>query len=84
MENYTLLKRVKDEVHGFFEEAARASEPVYLALLSLYVAIYYMLKIAWAPGAGKIAEMVRFGILGIVMWGAAADLFFIIAAWKNL
>ena len=84
MENYTLLKRLKDEVHGFFEEAARASEPVYLVLLSLYVAIYYMLKIAWAPGVSRVAEMVRYGILGIVMWGAAAYLFFIIAAWKDL
>ena len=84
MEKNRLFQRIEKEIGSFFEEAGRASEPAYLVLLTLYVAVYYILKIAWDPGVDKAIEMVRYGILGIVIWGSAAYLFFIIAAWKDL
>ena len=84
MEKSRLFQWIEEEIRSFFEEAGRASELVYLVLLTLYVTVYYILKIAWSPGVDKAIEMVRYGILGIVMWGSAAYLFFIIAAWKDL
>ena len=84
MEKNRVFQRIEEEVRSFFEEAGKASEPIYLGLLTLYVAVFYILKIAWAPGIDKAIEMLKYGILGIVVWGAAAYLFFVIAAWKDL
>ena len=84
MEKRKLFQRIEEGTRSFFEEAGRASETVYLLLLTLYVAVYYILKTAWDPGIDKAVDMVRYGILGIVIWGSAAYLFFIIAAWKDL
>lgn len=84
MENNALLKKTKIEVRSFFEEAGRASEPVYLGLLSLYIAIFFILKTAWRDDLEEAVNMIKYGALGIVMWGSAIYLFFIIAAWKDL
>ena len=48
MEKSRLLQRVGKEIRSFFEEAGRASEPVYLVLLTLYVAVYYILRGTWS------------------------------------
>ena len=84
MENQRLLGRIETEGRAFLEEAGKASESAYLVLLTLYVSVYYILKIAWVPDIEKVVEMVRYGILGIVVWGSAAYLFFVIAGWKEL
>ena len=84
MERNKLLSRIKVEAETFFEEIGKASEPLYLLLLTVYAAIFFMLKFAWDQKVEKAVEIVRYGMLGVVIWGAAAYLFFIIAAWKNL
>ena len=78
------MEKLKKEVSSFFEEVAKANESVFLILISLYVAIYFFLKIAWSGSIEHVTDMLRFGLLSIVMWGSTAYLFFIIAAWKNL
>jgi len=84
MEKNRVFQRIGEEVRSFFDEVGKASEPIYLGLLTLYVAVFYILKIAWGPGMEKAIEMLKYGILGIVVWGSAAYLFFVIAAWKDL
>lgn len=78
------MEKIKKEVSSFFEEVSKANESVFLILISLYVTIYFFLKIAWSGSIEHTTDMLRFGLLSIVMWGSTAYLFFIIAAWKNL
>ena len=59
MEKNRVFQRIEEEVRLFFEEAGKASEPIYLGLLTLYVAVFYILKIAWAPGIDKAIEMLK-------------------------
>ena len=84
MKNSTIWSRVKGECNSFFQHVADGNEKAYLVLLSLYVFIFAMLKIAWTEEADSVAYSIRYALLSIVMWGSAVYLFFIIAAWKNL
>ena len=84
MEKNNLLVRIRKEGHSFFEEAGKANENVYLILLTLYAAIFLMMKVAWTEQAEKITTPLRYGFLSIVIWCSALYLFFIITAWKDL
>lgn len=84
MINSSFLKKIRGEGISFFSEVAKANEDIYLILLIMYVAIYFMLKIAWKQNVDHGIEMFRYGLLSIVMWGATLYLFFIIATWKDL
>ena len=59
-------------------------ERAYLILLSLYLVLYFLLKFGWASGTARIEEYIRYTLIGIVMWGSALYLFFVIASWKSL
>ena len=81
----TFVTRMKSELTSFLQAVFQSSEPIYLILLTLYVAIFFVLKIAWVEGpVADAVEKVRYLMLSVVMWGSALYLFFIIAAWKNL
>ena len=84
MEKNTVWSRIKGEGRSFFRQIAAGNEGIYLVLLSLYVVIFAMLKIAWVKNAETVTDAIRFALLSVVMWGAALYLFFTIAAWKNL
>lgn len=84
MGNNSILAGVKKEVQTFFDAVGKSNEKVYLILLSLYVSIYLILKIFWDAGVEKQVGYIKYGILGVVMWGSAACLFFVIAEWKKL
>ena len=68
----------------FFEAIGDANENAYLALFALYVSIFFWIKIAWVSQAEKIVDTVKSGMLGIVMWGAAVYLFFVLVSWMNI
>lgn len=78
------FNRIKNESLSFLEEIGKANELLYLLLLTLYVSIYFILKIAWVSQAEQIIKSLQLAILSIVMWGSGIYLFFIIAAWKKL
>jgi len=84
MENNTLLVKIKNEGKSFFTEVANANHLVYYILLTLYVALYLILNIAWNGKYERIERVMQYGCLGIVMWGSTVYLFFVIAGWKNL
>ena len=84
MDTNTLKNRIRTEVRSFFEEVGKADERAYLGLLTLYVGLFVYLKIAWNTNIEKTMDAIRYGILGFVMWGSAAYLFFIIASWRDL
>lgn len=79
-----MLSKIKTEGSSFFQAVSASNETVYLILLTLYVAIYFELKIAFTGEVANFIEKARYAVLGIVMWGSAVYLFFIIAAWKDL
>ena len=74
----TVLKKIREEGRSFFKAVSCANETVYLILLSLYVAIYFLLKFGWAVHMYRIDEYIRYSLLGIVMWGSAIYLFYVI------
>ena len=78
------MSKIKSEISSFLGAVSASNETIYLILLSLYVTIYFELKIAFTGEVANFVEKARYAVLGIVMWGAALYLFFIIAAWKNL
>lgn len=84
MKTNKLFMRIKEEGRSFFIEVSKSNEIIYLILFTLYVAIYIMMKVAWVPDIDPTMDNIRYGVLSIVMWGAALYLFFIIAGWKNL
>lgn len=84
MKYANILKKLQSEAGLFFLEVAKANEKSYLILLSFYVALYFVLKIAWKQNVNHGMELFRYGLLSIVMWGSTVYLFFIIATWKNL
>ena len=84
MDRESLLMRLKNSSKPFFDKVGEANELIYLVLLTLYVTIYFMLKVAWKAQVFKMAQNLRFALLGMVMWGAGLYLFFIIVAWKDL
>lgn len=79
-----ITKRLKQEISSFLTEVSRSNENIFYLLLTLYVVIYIELKIAFDGKAAAFVEKARYAVLGIVMWGTALYLFFIIAAWKKL
>ena len=84
MENTSFLSRVKAEGRAFLNAAAETNELAYLVLLTLHVAIYFIIKTGWAVSAERVEETVKFTLLGVVMWGSALYLFFVFIKWKNL
>ena len=84
MGDNTLFKSVKKEGRSFLEAVSKSNETAYLILLTLYVAIFFLLKFGWAPGTERVSSNIRYALLGIVMWGSALYLFFVIAAWKSM
>lgn len=84
MSENTVLKKIREEGRSFFKTVSSASELFYLILLSLYVTIYFLLKFGWAVHMYKIDEYIRYFLLGIVMWGSAIYLFYVIASWRSM
>ena len=80
----SFMVKIKSEFASFLEAISKASEPVYLVLLTLYVSIYFILNIAWAENISEFVYNARYVALSIVMWGTTLYLFFVIAAWKSL
>lgn len=84
MDLKSVIAKVKDEGKAFLDEAGKASERVYLVLLTLYVGLYYILRIAWEAKAEEEIYMLKYAVLGIVIWGAALYLFMVIASCRKL
>lgn len=84
MEKTSFFTGIKQEVKSFFGAVSKANETAYLVLLTLYVIIYLILKVFWNSNADGVVATIKYTLLGIVMWGAAVYLFFVIAEWKNL
>ncbi len=84
MEKTSFFTGIKQEVKSFFGAVSKANETVYLVLLTLYVIIYLILKVFWNSNADGIVATIKYTLLGVVMWGAAVYLFFVIAEWKSL
>ena len=84
MANNTILKKLRREGETFLSAAASADERAYLILLSLYVALYFLLKFGWARGTARMEGYIRYTLIGLVVWGSAVYLFFVIAKWKDL
>ena len=80
----TVLGKIRDEGKSFLKAVSCASETAYLILLSLYVTIYFLLKFGWAVHMYRIDEYIRYSLLGIVMWGSAIYLFYVIASWRSM
>lgn len=68
----------------FIQAIGEANEIAYLVLLSIYVAIFFVLKIAWVSQAEMIVTSIQSVMLGVVMWGAAIYLFLVMASWMNI
>ena len=83
MANNTILKKLRREGETFLSAAASADERAYLILLSLYVALYFLLKFGWARGTARMEGYIRYTLIGLVVWGSAVYLFFGIAKWKE-
>ena len=79
-----LFLRLRNEGRSFFEAAGKANELFYIVLLSLYVGLFYLLKIQWEAKAVDVFNTIRYTALGIIMWGSALYLLYVIAEWKNL
>ena len=84
MFNNSFLKRLCKEGRGFLDAVSRADERAYLALLCVYIALFFLLKFGWAKGTARIEESIRYTLIGIVIWGSASYLFFVIADWQKL
>lgn len=84
MENLAIVKKIKNEGVLFFEATAQVNEIIYFVLLTLYVGLYLIIKIAFRAKIGIAVEIIRYGTLSLIMWGSALYLFFVIAAWRNL
>ena len=75
------LKRIGT---SFFDEVKNANEIFYLILISLYVAVYFLLKFAFSVDYEGASDSIRYAMLGIVMWGSAIYLLIVIAGWLKL
>lgn len=75
---------IKGKVSSFFKTVGSASESLYLLLLTLYVIFFFYLKIAFTEEVFHITDLIRYTLLGIVTWGMAAYLLYIIAEWLKL
>ena len=86
MDNNSFLGKVKQEAASFLRAIPETSDTFYYVLLSFYLALFYVLKIAWngAMDNGWIVTYLRYGLLIGVLWGSAVFLFSLIASWKKL
>ncbi|MBQ7534846.1 MAG: hypothetical protein IJT43_04420 [Stomatobaculum sp.] len=84
MKDSPILLKIKKEGMSFLKAASEIDERIYLILFTLYLVIYFILNISWEIRAGQVISNVRYALLGVVMWGSAVYLFFVIAAWKDL
>ena len=84
MKNNRVVQEIGNEVKSFFQAVGRANEMAYLILVTLYVALFYFLKIQWIEEAESTFDAIRYGALSIIMWGSALYLAYVIAEWKNL
>lgn len=75
---------VKNEAKAFLNQIAKSNETAYLVLLSLYVAVFVMLEVGWSITVEKPTDTIRGALLGLIMWGAAVYLIYVIADWKKL
>lgn len=79
-----LCTYIKKELNSFFHAISKTNELSYYILLICYIAVYFDLKIAWNEALVSIENIVRYFLLGIVMWGSTAYLFFVITEWERL
>lgn len=84
MRTSRVVQGVRREGRSFFQAVGRANETAYLILLTLYVTLFYFLKIQWIEHAEKAVDAIRYSALSIVMWGSALYLAYVIFEWKNL
>ena len=78
------MNTIKSECSSFLACVSKASESIYLILLTFYVLIYFIIHTAWIREYIPVVDIVQYSLLSIVMWGTGLYLFFIIATWKNL
>ena len=76
--------KVKKEAASFLSQIAESSETAYLILLSLYVAVFAMMEVGWKLSVEKPIDIIRGTMLGLIMWGCALYLIYVIAEWKKL
>ena len=84
MEDKKFFSALKAGTGSFLNAAANVNETFYLVLLVLYELLFMILKTAWNPDYAQYEQMVRYGILSLVMWGSAIYLFYVIAGWLKL
>ena len=84
MGNKKIFQGIKNEGKTFFQAVGKTSEPIYLALLTLYVGLFYFLKIGWAVELHSVFDALRYTLLGLILWGSALYLLYVIVEWKNL
>ena len=75
---------IKKEAKSFLGQIAKSNETAYLVLLSLYVAVFAMLEVGWKRTVETPTDLIRGAMLGLIMWGAALYLVYVIAEWKKL
>ena len=80
----TIKQRIKGGFSSFFDAASQMNEAVYLTLLTLYVVIFLILKVAWKTSVETGVEAFRYALLSIVMWGSAMYLFCVLASWLKI
>ena len=84
MVNNSITQVIRNEGKSFFQAVGRGSEILYLMLLSLYVALFYFLKIAWIGLSKSTSDVIQYSTLSIIMWGSALYLIYVIIEWKDL
>ena len=84
MKNNNILKVIRAESVSFLKAASGVNENIFFILLTLYVSINFIINIEWGNHIQMIVSNIRYGLLSLVMWGAAIYLFYVIAEWKNL
>ena len=84
MGNNKIIQGIRNEEKSFFEAVGKSSELVYLVLLTLYVALFYFLKIGWVEEVQSAFDTIRYSFLSLIMWGSALYLLFVLAEWKKL
>ena len=84
MKNNRVIQGIKHEGISFFQAVGRTNEIAYIVLLTLYVGLFFFLKIQWIEEAETVVDTIRYGTLSIIMWGSALYLAYVIAEWKNL
>ena len=75
---------VKKEAKSFLSQISKSNETAYLILLSLYVAVFVTMEVGWSIKVEQPVNAVRYTFLGIIMWGSALYLIYVITEWKNL